>query len=82
MEDFLEDEVNPVDLTNLGIQQRKLLGMMEVLPEDQQQVLKYKFFEDLTNEEIAYVMGKTEGAIRVIQHRAIMRLKELLNQKE
>jgi RNA polymerase sigma-70 factor (ECF subfamily) len=81
VEDFLEDEVNPVDLTSLNIEQKNLLSLVEQLPEDQQQVIKYKFFEDLANEEIAYIMDKSEGAIRVIQHRAITRLKELLDQK-
>jgi RNA polymerase sigma-70 factor (ECF subfamily) len=80
VEDFLEDEVDPVDLTSLNIQQKKLLQLMTQLPEEQQQVIKYKFFEDLENEEIAYVMDKSEGAIRVIQHRAITKLKELIAQ--
>jgi RNA polymerase sigma-70 factor (ECF subfamily) len=77
VEQFLEDEVSAVDLTNLNFQQKKLLEMVNLLPDEQQQVIKYKFFEDLSNEEIAYVLGKTEGAIRVIQHRAILKLKEL-----
>jgi len=81
VEDFLEDEVNPVDTLTLNMQQKKVLQLMTELPEDQQEVLKYKFFEDLENEEIAYVMGKTEGAIRVLQHRAILKLKELSERK-
>ena len=80
VEQFLEDEVNPVDTVNLNIQQQKLLELLTILPDDQQQVIKYKFFEDLSNEEIAYVLGKTEGAIRVLQHRAIIKLKELVHQ--
>lgn len=79
VEDFLEDEVNPVDLTDLNIDQKKLLQLVELLPTEQQQVIKYKFFEDLENEEIAYITGKSEGAVRVIQHRAINKLKELVN---
>ena len=82
VEDFLEDEVNPVDLTNVNMEQKKILDVMHELPMDQQQVIIYKFFEDLANEEIAYVMGKTEGAIRVLQHRAIAKLKELLNNND
>jgi RNA polymerase sigma-70 factor, ECF subfamily len=81
VQDFLEDEVDPVDATNLNIQQKQLLEFLKELPEEQQEVIKYKFFEDLSNEEIAYVMGKNEGAIRVIQHRAISKLKELINKK-
>lgn len=81
VEEFLEDEVNPVDTVNLNLQQRKILEILYLLPKEQQEVIKYRFFEDLTSEEIAYILGKSEGAIRVIQHRAILRLKELLNKR-
>ncbi len=79
--DELPDAADPLDTLNLGLQQKKVLDVLDQLTEEQQQVIRYKFFEDLSNEEIAYVLGKTEGAIRVIQHRAILKLKELLNNK-
>ncbi|HTL39360.1 MAG TPA: sigma-70 family RNA polymerase sigma factor, partial [Methylomirabilota bacterium] len=76
--DSLEDLVNPADIVNSGLQQKKILPVLHQLTGEQQQVIKYKFFEDLSNDEIAFILNKTEGAIRVIQHRAIMRLKDLL----
>jgi RNA polymerase sigma-70 factor (ECF subfamily) len=76
--DSLEDLVNPADIVNSGLQQKKILTVLHQLTGEQQQVIKYKFFEDLSNDEIAFILNKTEGAIRVIQHRAIMRLKDLL----
>ncbi|MBX4191517.1 MAG: RNA polymerase sigma factor [Candidatus Doudnabacteria bacterium] len=82
VQDFLPDEVNPIDDTNLNFDQKRILAVMKELPQEQQEVIKYKFFEDLSNEEIAYVMNKSEGAIRVIQHRAISKLKELVNKHE
>lgn len=79
VEEFLlEDAVSPVDEVNLELEQKKLLELIILLPKDQQQVIKYKFFEDLTNEQIALILNKTEGAIRVVQHRAIIKLKELV----
>jgi RNA polymerase sigma-70 factor (ECF subfamily) len=82
VEDYLEDAINPVDETSLNMDQKMILKVLKELPIDQQEVIKYKFFEDLENEEIAYILGKTEGAIRVIQHRAINNLKELLKNKQ
>jgi RNA polymerase sigma-70 factor (ECF subfamily) len=79
VEHFLEDAVNPVDAANLSLEQAKTLEVMKELPLEQRKVLQYKFFEDLSNEEIALVMNKTEGAVRVIQHRAILKLKDLMN---
>lgn len=79
--DFLADAVNPVDTANLSLEQAKTIEVMKALTFEQQAVIKYKFFEDLSNEEIAQILNKTEGAIRVIQHRAIIRLKELIGDK-
>lgn len=49
------------------------------LEPDQQSVLILRFVNDLSNKEIAAMLGKTEGAVRVIQHRALKRLRELLS---
>src|SRR3989344_7804810 len=57
VEEFLEDEVNPVDSINANMGQKRILDVLTQLSSDQQEVVKYKFFEDMTNEEIAYVMG-------------------------
>ncbi|KKU91520.1 MAG: RNA polymerase ECF-type sigma factor [Candidatus Jorgensenbacteria bacterium GW2011_GWA1_48_11] len=46
------------------------------LEPDQQNVILMKFVNDLSNKEIAAVLGKSEGAIRVIQHRALKQLKK------
>lgn len=48
------------------------------LGQEQQDVVIMKFVEDLPNEEIAKVMDKSEGAIRLLQHRAIQNLKDLI----
>jgi RNA polymerase sigma-70 factor (ECF subfamily) len=82
VEHTLEDAANPIAETELRLDQKRILLALNSLPKDQQQVVRYKFFEDLTNSEIALIMNKTEGAIRVIQHRAVVRLQEILRQKK
>ena len=77
--DTLEDAVNPIEIINATMQQKKILDVLNQLPTEQRQVIQYRFFEDLSNEEIAFILNKTEGAIRVIQNREIIRMKELLN---
>jgi RNA polymerase sigma-70 factor (ECF subfamily) len=66
-----------VDQLNLEAEQKIFLTLLSELPAEQQQVIRYKFLEELENDTIAGLMQKSEGAIRVIQHRAITRLKEL-----
>ena len=48
------------------------------LESDQQNVIIMKFVNELENKEIADALGKTEGAVRVIQHRALRQLKKIL----
>jgi RNA polymerase sigma-70 factor (ECF subfamily) len=78
VENTLEYETNVIDTLELEQQQKILLKLIKQLTSEQQVVLKLKFFEDLDNREIAKILNKNEGAIRVIQHRAVSRLQELL----
>ena len=80
VEDFLEEVISPVEELDLNLEQKKILEVIQLLPVEQGLVIKYKFFEDLSNQEIAILLNKTEGAIRVIQHRAVIKLKELINE--
>ncbi|MEK7630035.1 MAG: sigma-70 family RNA polymerase sigma factor [Patescibacteria group bacterium] len=50
------------------------------LESDQQNVLIMKFVDDLSNKEIAEALGKKEGAVRVIQHRALKQLKKYIDE--
>ena len=51
------------------------------LTEDQQQVLTLKFFADMTNQEIAAILGRTEGAVKALQHRALQALQQILERE-
>jgi len=48
---------------------------------EQQHVLILKFFGDMTNQEIAATIGKTEGAVKALQHRAIQALQQILDRE-
>jgi RNA polymerase sigma-70 factor (ECF subfamily) len=80
VENTLEYETNVIDILNLESQQKIFIKILKELSAEQQMVIKLKFLEGLENDEIASLMEKNEGAIRVIQHRAIAKLKELISQ--
>lgn len=82
LENILEYERNVVDEANLSIEQKLLLKMLEELPPDHRLVIKLKFLDELETDEIAEILNKSEGAIRVIQHRAIEKLKILSQNSE
>jgi len=54
-----------------ALQRDELLKAVQVLTDDQRQVIILKFIEDMDNATIAAVMGKTEGAVKSLQHRAL-----------
>jgi RNA polymerase sigma-70 factor (ECF subfamily) len=57
----------------------KVLGS---LSQDQQDVLILRFVEDLSYPQIAEVVGKSQGAVRVIQHRALKAIRDLLSTQQ
>lgn len=81
LENTLEYDTNLVELINLQIEQTILIKLLKELTDEQQSVIKMKFIEDLDNTTIAEALNKSEGAVRVIQHRAIAKLKEIFKKK-
>lgn len=75
-------EPGPSDFAELRDDQLALVRALKQLPAEWQQVLLLRFVEGVPFEEIAAIVGKSSGACRVIQHRALARLRELLPAEE
>lgn len=60
---------------------RMLLRAIRKLPAERQQLLILKFGEELSNEEIARLMGRTEGAIKSLYHRTLVMLRNELREQ-
>jgi len=64
------------------IAQEELAESLSFLPPQQRQVIILKFIEDMDNKEIAQIMRKREGAIRIMQMRALAALRQKLMGEE
>ena len=64
------------------IGRESMLKLIELLSHEQQQVLTLKFVFHFPNAEVAAILGKTEGAIKSLQHRALVSLERQLTRKE
>lgn len=53
-----------------------LLKAMRRISPERQQLILLKYLEDLSNAEIAVIMGRSEGAIKSLYHRALLALRE------
>jgi RNA polymerase sigma-70 factor, ECF subfamily len=60
----------------------RLSGALEKLTEDQRLVVISKFGEGMSNAQAARWLGKTEGAIEALQHRALRTLSRLLDVRQ
>jgi RNA polymerase sigma-70 factor (ECF subfamily) len=54
----------------------ELTEMLDELPLNQKQVIILKFLEGMSNSEIAKIMNKSEGAIRILQMRGLSSLRQ------
>ena len=61
-----------------AIGQQSMFELIESLSEDQQQVLTLKFAFDFSNAEVGTILGKSEGAVKSLQHRALGSLQRQL----
>ena len=62
--------------------QQELRQALKGLTPDQQQVVILKFVDGLSNSEVAQILGKTEGAVKSLQHRALASLARLMGEKK
>ncbi len=61
-----------------AIGEQSMLEMIEGLSEDQRQVLTLRFVFDFSNADVGTILGKSEGAIKSLQHRAVGSLQRRL----
>ena len=73
-----EEEPSAETLAMRTIGRESMLTMIEGLSPEQQQVLTLKFVFNFSNGEVAGILGKTEGAIKSLQHRALVSLQKQL----
>jgi len=78
LEDLHQAEVRQEDgieeKLDLQIKSQQLRAALQLLTEEQQRVLILKFIDGLSTREIAWRLGKRQGAVRALQMRALRRL--------
>ncbi len=62
-----------------ALTQQRLAAALSHLTEDQRKVILLKFIEEMSNEEVAETLGKTIGAVKSLQHRALAALQRVLS---
>jgi RNA polymerase sigma-70 factor (ECF subfamily) len=68
----------PEDAVLAQLTNAELLAGVQQLSPDQRECLELRFLQDLTVAETAAAMGRKDGAVKALQHRAVRRLAALL----
>lgn len=76
-----DGEGDPIRSVERRIQAECLAAALEHLTEEQRQVILLKFMEDYRNGQVARILGKSEGAVKSLQHRALDALRRALERE-
>ena len=87
-------EIPLEDLSNVAIKQQlpevsiinsqeiaALLNCIHKMSSERQLLIILKYLEEMTNKEIAQIMGKSEGAVKSLYHRTLFELREKMGIK-
>ena len=78
----LAEETEAGDKTAVLIEFERALAALKQLNPIDQEVIVLRFIEEFSIAETAASVNKTEGAVKLIQHRALKRLKKILEKPE
>jgi RNA polymerase sigma-70 factor (ECF subfamily) len=73
-----ESSNDPATLAELKFDMKQLSVACEQLSDGQREIISLRFAGGLSVAESAKVMGKSEGAVKVLQHAALVKLRRIL----
>lgn len=76
---LIDDEQDLLADVSLDSEVKDLLSKIEFLRDDYREILLLRYVEDFSIAEIAEILDKSAGAVKVMTHRAIKKLKEIYN---
>lgn len=75
--DLPDGRLGPEEIVVAGVEARQARILLAHLPDDQRRLLLLRVVGGLSAEDTGYVLDMSPGAVRVAQHRALLRLRAL-----
>jgi RNA polymerase sigma-70 factor (ECF subfamily) len=72
---------DPEQAAERALTRQRLAAALEQLTEDQRRVILLRFVEGMDNRETARILGKSVGAVKALQHRALAALQRVLKSR-
>lgn len=77
----IKAEENLLQKTETAFEARQLMSLIKKLKQDYQEAMLLRYVDDLSIGEIAKILGKSQISVRVMLHRAVKKLKFLLENR-
>ncbi|HDQ22417.1 MAG TPA: sigma-70 family RNA polymerase sigma factor [Candidatus Uhrbacteria bacterium] len=78
LEEVKEQKIISASAIEIKAEVEEVRNYIRLLPESYQTVINLRYFENLDYKEISLIMGKTQVSVRVLLHRAIKKLSNLM----
>lgn len=79
-ESLLKDDIDPEEVAARNLDINRVVQAMGQLTKAQRDVIELRFVGELTTAEVAKILGKSEGAVKVLQHNALASLRRILSE--
>lgn len=76
----LDRQHNPIKSTQSNFDNAVLRKALVKVKKQYREIILYKFINELSNHEIAEILGKSEGSLRILQFRALKALRKELEE--
>jgi RNA polymerase sigma-70 factor (ECF subfamily) len=80
-EEIVDESDDPIGMVERRLAADCLRRALRYLTDDQQEVIVHKFVGNRSNAETATLMGKDEGAVKSMQHRALAALRRAIEKE-
>jgi len=74
-----DSDIDPQSATERKLDIERVLAATKQLTDSQREVISLRFTSELSVAEVARIMGKSEGAVKALQHSAIAALRKVLS---
>ena len=75
---LVESKEDPAAMAEKNIEMERVSKAMQKLTPEQREVVRLRFFGELSSKEVGAMLSKSDGAVREMQRAAIERLRRLL----
>lgn len=72
------NDADPVRIESNNRKHQELISAISKLKKEYREVLVLRFLHDLPPTEVAEIMGRSQGSVRVLQHRALNALRKVI----